>query len=592
MIYDLKMVVDGVEILEHQDISILQSEVGPSITNVVLVNSACADPMELGAATSDQLTFTIINPHKSSFDGSVIEFYIRDTETDGMSTTAKIEEDVADAVTSDLIMVVSDSSEEYSEDEEPITVDEEADAEAVEEELAAGLDFSLEGELEEKTTETLDPGTYTPEWEQVGVYYMHSQNNNSDGSITLVCYDGFSRMGDTFIPENETATISDMYDDLTAQVLQKYGIVIDEEDFDDIADTEITIDFTCSFREAMGFFAGLKGGFATFGQDGSCGISQYTFDDNNLIDTDLIAYSETSAGEMIVEAILCNKSRNALAKEIIESGSGGQEIAFTNPFISQDILNRIYNTYSGMRYSGAKAVVRWDKSMNAGEFIRIFTKEEYENYLKVSNNLDQNAGTMTEQEIQELRDGMNRLGRIILISTQTIDFRGDSTSIITSICKSESTKTNKITTAADAKWIQLYEDNVNVENSARDSFETIGTALEVIDDGIVTIQDDINTLQGSLSQELVASGYAIITADPSLRLGKTTSPWKVEITNTEIALLNDSGATARFLPHGSGTMMRADVARMQTIMFKSTQNDGILGIEARTNGHISFKGVG
>lgn len=440
MSYDLKAIIDGIELLEAQDVMVTDEVMDPSITNVTLVNSACAGVMEIGATASDQLTLTVVNPHKTSFDGAVIEFYTKEIETEERTRAAEIEELVGEDTTDEMIAIDRDSAEEDDEDEEEITAEEEEDAEEVDEELSSGLDAVLEGEDHESTTEDQEEGEIDEEWEQLGLFYVYSQNTNADGSITLVCYDGFCKMNGTFEPTNETATIEDMFDDLTDQVLENCGITIDEEDFDDIADEEITIDFTCSYREAMGYFAGLLGGYAEFGQDGTCGISLYMFDDNNIIDSDLISYSESSAGEMVVESIICNRSKDGITDNTIESGSGGQSISFVNPFMTKNMLDSIFAKYQGFRFSGGTTVVSWDERMSAGEFVRIFDETEYENYLMVKNYLEQEEEDLTEEEIQQLREGLNQLGRIILISSQTIDFRGDATSSITSICDSESTK--------------------------------------------------------------------------------------------------------------------------------------------------------
>lgn len=466
MDYNLKIVIGGVTFPEAQDTTEGAVKT-PSVTNVKLDNSACSKTMEIGATASDRLTFTIINPEKTVFDGDEVTLFIQETDTRQKAKTVEIEETVGSETTSEFIFPENDSvTEENSEEEEQISQADEADAASTQEALAEGLDLALSGEFEETTTETLPDGESGLEWQQIGVYYMFSQINNSDGSITITAYDGFSKMNGTFNPTNYTASIADMFADLQAQALEECGITISDEEFGDIEDDDISIFFTCSYREAIGYFAGLKGGFAEFRQDGTCGISQYAFDDNNLIDTELISYNETSAGEMVVESIACNTTRNALKEDLLEAGSGGQDILFTNPFMTQDILDDIFSDYQGMRFTGAVASVSWDDRMNAGEFVRIFTEDEYANYIRVRNNLEQNSGTLTPAEISELRAGMNQLGKIILISSQTIDFKGDAVTTITSICESETSKANKPLTEVDAKFLQVYEDNIDTRELA------------------------------------------------------------------------------------------------------------------------------
>lgn len=522
MDYNLKIEIGGVEIPEAQDISANDVKT-PSITDVSLVNSACSKTMEIGATASDRLKFTIINPEKTTYDGDEVLFYIQETETSTRSRTAEIEDEVGTETADDFVFPDDDSvTEEDTEDEEDITPEDEEDAEEIQTALDEGLSLALEGEFEEETTETLPDGEYGYDWEQLGAYYVYSQVNNTDGSITLTCFDGFSRMNGPFVPTNRTATIADMYEDLQTQVLRDCGITVSDEDFGDIANDEIEINFTCTYREAIGYFAGLCGGFAEFDQEGNCGISQYVFDDNNLIDTELISYNETSAGEMVIESISCNRTRNALKDDIIESGSGGQNIQFTNPFMTQELLDDIFSGYLGMRFTGAVASANWDARMNAGEFVRIFTADEYANYLKVKNNLSQNSGTLTPEEVSELTAGMNQLGKIILISSQTIDFKGDAVTTITSVCESENAKANPLLTAADSKFRQVYENIGDLEvrvEEAESQMDEIEADITALDERVDAAEEDISGIESditSLGNRVTAAESDIDTVESGI----------------------------------------------------------------------------
>lgn len=124
----------------------------------------------------------------------------------------------------------------------------------------------------------------------------------------------------------------------------------------------------------------------------------------------------------------------------------------------------------------------------------------------------------------------------------------------------------------------------------------LGAALDQQGEDISDIQDDVIQVTEQLANELVASGYAKITALPSVELGKTDSAWKMLITNTAIELVKDlkKVATLGQDPESlSQTILKADNARLATVKLRSANADSIciLGIVAQSNGHISLKEI-
>lgn len=465
MEYNIKVVVGQNEYLEDQSVEYIDYTTvrTPSVTDIELANNACSGTMEIGATASDRLQVRILNPDQNAFDGETVELWVQETEDSTESLADQIAEEVG-TDTTDSVEYDDDEEEVADPDEEGEDLDpeDEADAEAVDEDMEAGLTEQLTGEEPDPETD-VDPDPGEPSWERIGIFYTYEQTKNDDGSITLTCYDGFINMNGSFFPASTNATIADMYEDLRVQIRENCGIEVDEEEFGDYADISITIDFTLSYREAIGFFAGIRGGYAEFDGDGSCGISQYVFDENILIDSELRSYQETSAGEMTIEAVTCNRSRDGLTNDIIEAGEGGQDISFRNPFMTEEILQDIYDSYKGMRFTGAVTSSPWNSRMMAGEFVRIFSEDEYRNFLMLRNYLDQNSHSMTEEEIRKIQIEMDSLGRIILISSQVINFKGDATTTINSICDSEATKENKPLSPTDAKFRRVYADVIEAQ---------------------------------------------------------------------------------------------------------------------------------
>ena len=535
MRYDLKIKIGDIEMLEARDTSITENipSAEPQITNVTLINNACSGTMTIGATASDMLQFDILNPYKTSFDGDIATLYVREQEDLSQSTLSAIEEAVGDATTSDVLSAeVETITSDYTEEEADIDAEDEADAEAVDATMESGLDALLEGEVPEDEPEDEGEDTDT-EWTAVGVFYVYSQADNQDKSIRLTCYDGFSQMTGYYTPTNRTATISAMFADLQAKALANCEIAIDEHDFGDYASTSITWSIVTTYREALSYFAGIAGGFAEFLPNGHVGISKYSFDDNNVISDELIGYQESSAGEMVVEGIECNLAPGELVENIIESGEGGQALHFANPFITQAMLDDIAADYLGIRFTGAKFTTDWNTNMTAGEFVRVFSKAEYENYLKLRNNVEQNSGSMSADELARIKAGMNALGRVALISTQTITFKGGAFTAVTSICDSEAEKASTPLGPTDAKFRKVYAEVVETRELVAGK-ATIAD-LQAAEARIGTLETDSATVTGRLTAaeadiESLEADH-VSTSDLTAATGRITT---LETDNTSV----------------------------------------------------------
>lgn len=417
MQYLTKVIIDGVEVISNAD-----GTASPSLASAQLINSACAGAMEIGATASDVLTVTINNPFKASFDGDRVEFYVSPIYDDIETAKERIAAEVGDDETDEGID--DDETEGIDDDEtegDDMTAAEESETEAYSAELtelqAVFLEGENDGEAEEETDEASDP-----EWFPLGVYFVNNQNTG-DNNVTLTCYDAMALLTDTFILSGTSSTYSGCWNALSTQ-LESIGIELDPFEFERATDV-LAIKENTTLREALGLLCGYAGGYATCDVDGSIGISYYAYTDSVLIDSELLSFVDTSAGDMLIDGVECHDGRGYT----LESGGGGQTIAFTNYLVTQDVLDEVIApTYRGVRFCGASVSAPWEYGLNAGEFVRIMSEDEYRNYLELRNSEDD---TVTEQIA---------LGRIILISTQTITFGGNAITAIGSINPTESEK--------------------------------------------------------------------------------------------------------------------------------------------------------
>lgn len=460
MKYRTKVIINGAELPDEQ------KENASSITGVSLIGS-CGNGFQIGSTASGMLEFTVIKPYKESFDGDKVDFYVLPMESEEEeSRTDTLEAEVGDREETEHIEdtdeesdVDTEETEDADEEEEDVTVEEEAESEAEMDALELDLYDMMNGEAAEDGEGAEEEAV--PEgdgWDILGTFYVFKQQNNNDGTVTLQCFDGFQLMNDPYIPAQKNGTFQQFYDDIRAQCQAK-EIIVDEETFEAELNPALEWNQDCTLREAIGYLAGLQGGFATFGDDNTLGISYFGYNDEVLLTSELLSRTTTSAGETMVDGIVCTVN---LKQDTIEAGEGGQSLYMYNPFMTQELLDNIFSQYRGIRYTGAVLQARWDPSLVPGEFVRIMTDSEYMNYVAMNNALANSAGK-TAEDILNLKKEINAVGKSLLVSTQKITFGGETTVEIRSHLMTETEKANAPLSPSDAKFRVVTADLIRTK---------------------------------------------------------------------------------------------------------------------------------
>lgn len=460
MKYRTKVIINGAELPDEQ------KDNASSITGASLTGS-CGNGFQIGSTASSMLEFTVIKPYKESFDGDKVDFYVLPMESEEEeSRMDALEAEVGDREETEHIEETDDESdvdteetEDTDEEEEDVTEAEEAESEAEMDALELDLYDMMNGEAAEDgegtEEETVPEGDG---WDILGTFYVFKQQNNNDGTVTLQCFDGFQLMNDPYIPAQKNGTFQQFYDDIRAQCQAK-GIIVDEETFEAELNPVLEWNQECTLREAIGYLAGLQGGFATFGDDNTLGISYFGYNDEVLLTSELLSRTMTSAGETMVDGIVCTVN---LKQDTIEAGEGGQSLYMYNPFMTQELLDNIFSQYRGIRYTGAVLQARWDPSLVPGEFVRIMTDSEYMNYVAMNNAMANSAGK-TAAEILNLKKEINAVGKSLLVSTQKITFGGETTVEIRSHLMTETEKANAPLSPSDAKFRVVTADLIRTK---------------------------------------------------------------------------------------------------------------------------------
>ena len=533
MKYNTKVIINGAELTDAQ------SDTASSITDVTL-STSCGQGFQIGSTASSALKLTVLRPYKDKFDGDKIDLYILEgTDTD--STIADLFAEVGDS-TETVAVEDDDLDEEVATTEEEEAGEDATDAEESEattesDATAAAVYEAMNGAEDTTETETVTEDTVQG-WELYGSFYVYKQTNNSDGSITLLAYDGFSLMNGSYTPSITSGTFQEFYNDIRTQ-LSSLGVIVDGDEFDDAY--TITWNQACSYREAFGYLAGLQGGFATFGDDNTLGISQFGYNDGVILKSQMQSWQETSSGETEIDSIQC--TTNLAGSYLLAGEAGGQPLSFYNPYMTQAVLDGILTAYNGITYTGAQFSCPWSAGMLSGELVRAFSDAEFKNYVAMQNAMAASS-SMTADEILELKKQINSVGCTVLISTQTIRFTagGEAVTEVGSYLTTESEKSNAPLSPSDAKFRMVTADliktkeliadkasitdleatNANVDNltAKTSTLETAVAEKATIDDltaatgRITTLETDSATMKeaiaGKVTADEVAAKYATI----------------------------------------------------------------------------------
>lgn len=206
--------------------------------------------------------------------------------------------------------------------------------------------------------------------------------NDNDNTVFVTAYDGITRLNQPYSPTVDltTASLQDVYDDLSAQILDQLGMVLKERTIpDDEAYTVVQIAQDDTLLGTLNYVAGMLGGFARVDRDGEIEIC-------SCLDTDSKWYEDTGIviDRDIIYADGLNKLTNHTKKiTYIESGTNGFEIAsgselpgakiwFECPYMTQGAMDNIFSVVENLEYQPCE--IKWigDPLVQAGDKVTVF----------------------------------------------------------------------------------------------------------------------------------------------------------------------------------------------------------------------------
>lgn len=230
----------------------------------------------------------------------------------------------------------------------------------------ANLYFDIEIGLKN----VLNEGISSTEWIALGRFYpIEVTSDNDFKTVKIIAYDGFSKMNDKYIAENENiTTLQELYDDFKSQLNTKCKITLKEETLTNYVINYKNLDVT--YTQMAGIIAGCLGGFARFNRKGILEICKYEETDL-LISNELIymdGFVRNTKDKVVIKGITSGTNENPIVKG---DGASGYIITYTNDLITSEMVSDIYNEVKDLEYVPCE--IKWlgDLALQAGDIINV-----------------------------------------------------------------------------------------------------------------------------------------------------------------------------------------------------------------------------
>lgn len=177
-------------------------------------------------------------------------------------------------------------------------------------------------------------------------YYTAEKPKTDESQITVTAYDRMMKTERAFSADGiaettDTVTVLNAISRITGVTVVTDGLTAISMQRPD--------SYTC--REILGYISQMYGGFAICNRQGQIEIKTY-IDSDYPVDTS--RYWDTFEHHDVtekIEKITCYIGKNSDGNDVsVSVGSGTREISFSNPFMTQEMLDNVWKVLSGYEY--------------------------------------------------------------------------------------------------------------------------------------------------------------------------------------------------------------------------------------------------
>lgn len=203
------------------------------------------------------------------------------------------------------------------------------------------------------------------EWVDLGTYFVN-EVAREEYSIKLTGYDAMKRFDDIYVPEisfNDTTKFIDVLNDLLRQCIVTLAPV-DLSGYENIIINHFFESISC--KEMIGYLAGLMGCNVRINRINK--LEFYWYQHSGLTINDEMIYQD-SYQATLENSFVINSLTSGVEENTYTCGSGSG-ISFANPYMSQELLEKIFEKVNGFSYQPCSFKWRGNPGIENSDIIK------------------------------------------------------------------------------------------------------------------------------------------------------------------------------------------------------------------------------
>lgn len=205
------------------------------------------------------------------------------------------------------------------------------------------------------------------EWIPLGKFFVSKIDTKTNyAKIKITAFDGMSRLQEPYIATitEWPALIQSVAEDICTQAIVELDEDIDWPEYT-IPAGAFEEEFTC--QQMIGYIAGMMGKNARFNREGKLTFAWYAPVDYSISRETIYqnGFEQITAEPISLSAILTGTEEDTI------SAGEGRAIAFSNPFITQEIADNIADELGTFTYVPAKAKWRGNPVLEVGDVVTV-----------------------------------------------------------------------------------------------------------------------------------------------------------------------------------------------------------------------------
>lgn len=225
-------------------------------------------------------------------------------------------------------------------------------------------------------------------------YFTAEKPETNEGEITFTAYDRMAKMDmPCFLSMGDTTTTLAILQEIS----QDSGVQIVTSG---LASKPMQKPVGYSYREVLSYIAQIYGGFAICNRQGQIEIRTYSDPDYEVASSRYWDKFTHNDFPYVLEKITCYTGKDEEGEDIsISVGSGVRELSFSNPFMTQELLNAIWTDLEDYTYMPGNIRFLGDPRIDPWDILTVYDKSGTSYKVPVMNmTMEFDGGLTTEIE--------------------------------------------------------------------------------------------------------------------------------------------------------------------------------------------------